>query len=661
MSGTPEDPHRLPQAALRWREDGTPESSDFGDLYFSAEDGLAETSHVFLEGNGLPAAWEKRAEETSGTPLFTICETGFGTGLNFLATLELWAAHRPPGARLHFISLEGYPLSASDLEKAHAAWPRLKPFSEELLKHYPPLVPGFHRCELADGITLTLLFGEAAQMLGSLELSGSKVDAWFLDGFAPSRNETMWSPAVFHEMGRLSGPGTTLATFTVAGAVRRGLGEAGFEVSKTPGFGRKRDMLQGLYKGAPSASSLPLWYRPPPPPRPKRALIIGGGIAGAAATHALTRRGVQVTLIEKGPCLGSGASGNPAALFMPRLALGSAPTGLFHRAAYLYARAFYEALQEASGKAFFDPCGVLHLGRSEREEERLRALAERQVLPPSHMRFLEREDASALAGIKLPAPALYFPGAGTLNPEALLGALSAKADCRFETEAAHLEPKESGGWIARNTEGGILAEADIVIAAAGASIMQLFPEAGLPITPVAGQVTEFAPREGSAPLKTALAADSYLLPAREGKQLTGASFDKQDLSLVPLPADREKNLTALDEWLGSKTRPENVYSERRSLRATTPDRMPFAGPMPERAAYERAYERLRYGDRFAAYPPAPSPPGLYTLGGLGSRGFLTAPLLAEHLAAQICGDASPLPRELIEATAPARFIIRSLK
>ncbi|GAK46534.1 5-methylaminomethyl-2-thiouridine methyltransferase [Tepidicaulis marinus] len=661
MSGTPEDPHRLPQAALRWREDGTPESSDFGDLYFSAEDGLAETTHVFLKGNNLPAAWERCAKEASGTPLFTICETGFGTGLNFLATLELWAAHRPPGAKLHFISLEGYPLSASDLEKAHAAWPRLKPFSEELLKHYPPLVPGFHRCELANGVTLTLLFGEAAKMLGSLELSGSKVDAWFLDGFAPSRNETMWSPAVFHEMGRLSDPGTTLATFTVAGAVRRGLVEAGFEVSKTPGFGRKRDMLQGLYKGAPSASSLPLWYRPPAPPRPKRALIIGGGIAGAAAAHALTRRGVQVTLIEKGPGLGSGASGNPAALFMPRLALGSAPTGLFHRAAYLYASAFYEALQGASGASFFDPCGVLHLGRSEGEEERLRALAERQVLPPTHMRFLEREDASALAGIKLPTPALYFPGAGTLNPQALLGALGAEADCRFKTEAAHLEPKGGGGWTARNTQGEILAEADIVIAAAGASTMQLFPEAGLPITPVAGQVTEFAPREGSAPLKTALAAGSYLLPAQKGKQLTGASFDKQDLSLAPLMADREKNLTALEEWLGADARPSEIFSERRSLRATTPDRMPFAGPMPQRAAYERAYERLRYGDRFAAYPPAPSPPGLYTIGGLGSRGFLTAPLLAEHLAAQICGDASPLPRELIEATAPARFIIRSLK
>lgn len=233
-------------ASLSWNQQGTPVSQQFDDVYFSNQDGLAETRHVFLQGNGLPQRWRE-----PGRPDFTVAETGFGTGLNFLT---LWQAHQafrrahpdqgPP--RLHFISFEKYPLCRDDLRAAHAAWPELAELSEQLYAVWPDALPGCHRLHPAPHITLDLWFGDVNALLPQLPdgLHGH-VDAWFLDGFAPAKNPDMWTQALFDTMLRLARPGATFATFTAAGFVRRGLIQAGFEVSKVKGFGQKRECLAG--------------------------------------------------------------------------------------------------------------------------------------------------------------------------------------------------------------------------------------------------------------------------------------------------------------------------------------------------------------------------------------------------------------------------------
>lgn len=648
------DPHRLPAPRLAWREDGSPESTDFGDLYFSAEDGPAETAHVFLAGNGLPEAW-------AGRRSFTIGETGFGTGLNFLCLWDLWRKTRPAGARLDFVSVEGFPLSADEMVRAHEAWPQFAELSAKLRAAYPPRVPGFHTLHLEDGVTLTLLFGEAAKQFSALELApGSQVDAWFLDGFAPSKNGTMWSADVFGEMARLSGPGTTLATFTVAGAVRRGLEAAGFTPEKTPGFGRKHEMLRGIYKGAAPQSLHAPWFRLPERPLPGSVLVIGGGIAGASLAHALKRRGATVQLLERGAAPGHGASGNPSALFMPRLALGTPPPGLFHRAAYLHALGFYDALERESGASFFTRCGVLQLAENEKEEERFRAMEERQVLPPDLMRFCGAEAASDVAGVSLNRSALHFPQAGTLDNHALLAALLEDVPCRFEAEVATLQ-KRGDVWQAFGPDGGLLAEAEQVVLATGAAINELGKAARLPMQPVAGQVTAFEPTASTAPLKTALAFGAYLLPAQKGIQLTGASFIKGDLSSTARTGEDRENLAALKAVGFEDAEGARLLSARRRVRATSPDRLPVAGPLPEAAAFEDAYAGLRTGNLHLSYPPAPWDGSFSVLGTLGSRGFLTAPLAAEELAAQLTGGISPLPRALQAAVSPARFLLRGLR
>lgn len=215
---------------------GVPRSEQFDDVYFSVSDGLAETRHVFLAGNNLPEAWEGRAD-------FTVCETGFGTGLNFLAVWKLWKAATPSGARLTFISVEKYPLAATSIAEALAHWQEdIGTELDALVEKYPEEKDGVFRIEIAEDVTLILVFGDVNDVLPTLE---TPVDCWFLDGFRPASNPDMWSETVFANMARLSRDGASFATFTAAGFVRRGLAAAGFDVRKVPGYGRKREMCVG--------------------------------------------------------------------------------------------------------------------------------------------------------------------------------------------------------------------------------------------------------------------------------------------------------------------------------------------------------------------------------------------------------------------------------
>lgn len=302
----------IQSASLSWNQQGTPVSQQFDDVYFSNQDGLAETRHVFLQGNGLPQRWL-----TGSRPDFTVAETGFGTGLNFLT---LWQAHRAfrlaypdrGPSRLHFISFEKYPLRRDDLRAAHAAWPELAELSEQLYAVWPDALPGCHRLHPAPHITLDLWFGDVNALLPQLPdgLHGH-VDAWFLDGFAPAKNPDMWTPALFNTMLRLARPGATFATFTAAGFVRRGLSQAGFEVSKVKGFGQKRECLAGQRPAAlpPDVLQAPRYARPAAR-RPEEVALIGGGIASALCALALQRRGSRVTLYCADPQAAQGASGN---------------------------------------------------------------------------------------------------------------------------------------------------------------------------------------------------------------------------------------------------------------------------------------------------------------------------------------------------------------
>jgi tRNA U34 5-methylaminomethyl-2-thiouridine-forming methyltransferase MnmC len=210
--------------SLDWRDE-VPVSLRFDDPYYSLENGLAETQHVFLQGNDLPARF------CDG---FHVAELGFGTGLNLLACLQLWRASGAPG-RLRFTTFEAFPLNGPEMIRAQEAFPELGDIAAEL-------APYWH--ENAREITLPdlqfrIVQGDARETLTHWD---NQADAWFLDGFSPAKNPELWSPELMAQVGLHTKAGGSAATYTAAGHVRRGLADAGFEVTRIPGYGRKRHM-----------------------------------------------------------------------------------------------------------------------------------------------------------------------------------------------------------------------------------------------------------------------------------------------------------------------------------------------------------------------------------------------------------------------------------
>lgn len=646
---------KIPSPDISWHADGSPESTAFEDIYFSSEDGLAETRHVFLASNQLPEAWAD-AEQ------YTIAETGFGTGLNFLATLALWNETCTATQKLNYVSVEGFPLAPDDLARALKQWPELASVADLLTSQYSDPFRGTHTLSFPNNVTLTLLEDDALPALQGLDAS---VDAWFLDGFSPSSNPDMWSNALFAEIARLSKEGTRFATFTAAGAVRRGLGAQGFAVEKVRGFGRKRDMLVGKFEhGEPTKPSAP-WYQRAPQTVHNKVAIIGAGIAGLSVKTALSRVGISAGVFD-GTGVGSGASGNPAALFMPRMAVDASAEGQFHIAAYLHMQRWLEQLPAPDKSKIFRDCGVLQLARTPGDAKRFETIAKLDLLPPGHLEFIPSSDLEGVAGFETGHPALFYPKGGVIIPSALLGYLN--ADSVVQSACIQSIQKEGNRWSLFDVDGALISQADTCVLANGPGLASFSQTSWLLLEPVLGQLTNLPPH--ALPTQPhALVAGHYVISNLDGTALTGATYEVRgaaSASHAPTQSGHRRNLDALAEAVPafkdalSALNPAEL-SGRVALRCQVPDRVPFAGPAPDHAAYLEGYDRLRHGDRFADYPPAPYHSGLYLFGGLGARGFATALLLGEHLAAEISGAPLPLPNNMVEAVHPARFIIRALR
>lgn len=588
---------RPAQSPLTWTDDGQPRSRLFGDVYFSAQDGLAESRAVFLQGCGLPDAW-------AGRRRFVVGELGFGTGLNIVALLELWRRTRPPEGRLHIFSIEAFPITADEAARALAPWPELADVAGLLCARWPGRARGRHRVELPElGAILDLAVMDVAEALAGW---AGAADAWFLDGFSPALNPGMWSDEILALVAERSAPGTRAATFTVAGQVRRGLAAAGFAVEKQPGFGRKRERLEARVPGA--ATDPPL----------SRVAIVGAGIAGAAAARAVHALGGTPTLVEAARP-GAGGSGNPAALVTPRLDAGLGEAARLFAQAFGRATALYAAIPDAVLSQ-----GVLQLAADARDQDRFARIAASDVFEPSALDLLDPHGAAARLAEPAPA-ALDQRTAQVVDPARILAAWSGPV-VRAEVTAVH---RDDGVWILLDADGREILRAEAVILATALAARDLAP--GLPLQPVRGQASWVR----GAPAAPAAAWGGYVIPTRDGL-LFGATHDREDAGDDLRAADHARNLATLAAALpGLAARLADAPLEgRASVRAVTPDRLPLAGPL---------------GD------------GLFALAGFGSRGFSLAPLLAEHVAAQALGRPSPISIAAAELVDPGRFARRAAR
>ncbi len=592
--------------------DGAAFSEAYGDTFWSLDGGLDETRHVFLTGNGLPARWLGRRR-------FTILETGFGTGLNFLCAWQCFRETAAAGARLHYLSVDKHPWRRDDLERLYRDWPQLAPLGTELLERYPPPIPGFHRLQLdGDRVDLTLLWGEAAEMLAQV---AARVDAFFLDGFAPSRNPDMWSEALFAQLARLAAPGATCATYSAAGKVSRCMTAAGFTVEKKKGFGRKREMLCGRFGGETPRES----------GRDRRALVVGGGIAGCLVAERLAARGWAVELIERRDGLARETSGNPAGVLQP------VPSADGNRLSRLTIAGFHYALRRLQDLSsdpglIWQQSGVLRLARDAKQIERQRRIVESGLLPAEVLRWVDIDEASALAGWRVPAPGWWFPQGGWVHPPALCDAvLRASGEAvRLQTghEVADLL-RSSDGWRALDADGQVIAEAPVAILANGHLARHFAVSAALPLRPVRGQIT-CIPAEPGRAIRTVVSREGYVTPATSfGVHVVGATYEEGSTDTLVREEDHRANLERLRQLLPdfAATVDPARLGGRAGIRCVGADRLPLVGAIPGQE-------------------------GLFGLLGLGSRGLVYAPLCAELLASQIEDEPLPLEQALAAGLAP---------
>ena len=636
----------LQTATLAFLIDGTPYCAAYDEVYHTRTGGLGQAQHVFLAGNGLPARWQGRTR-------FVIVETGFGLGLNFLATWSAWKNDPLRCTRLHFISVEKHPFSAADLATLYASWSAphlcapLTSFAAQLLAQWPTLTPGFQRLHFDnEQVALTLIFGDATTELARLE---AKADAFYLDGFSPAKNPDLWTPALCATLSHLAAPGATLATWSVASTVRDNLSTSGWLLNKAQGYAGKRTMLCGQWPGE----------MPSEPQLERRAIVIGAGIAGSSAAERLAARGWHIDLIDRAPSPGQGASGNLAGVFRPLPSVDDNWLTRLTRACFLYSRRHFTKLAAEGLQLRWGKTGVLHLARDDTHEMAQKRLVETQQPPDDYLCFVDRAQAQKIADWPVASGGWWFPGAAWVAPpsacRANLERHSALIDTHFGREVERIE-RCAGQWCAWDAVGQLIAEAPVLILANATDALRFPAAAHLPLRAARGQVSHLPADAGSAP-QVVVCRLGYVTPAVDSVRYAGATFLLNDTETALRSTEHQENLAKLDFMLPgfSSTLSANIdlntLGGRVGFRPTSPDRMPMIGALADAATINPALPS----------PPLkeiPHIPGLYLINGFGSRGIVWSALAGELLASLIEGEPLPLEAELAAAVDPARFILR---
>lgn len=677
-------------AAVRWSSNGLPISEEFDDFYFSKKDGLTESRYIYLEHNHLPERWQALTQQDQ----FVIAETGFGTGLNFLVSWQLWREKACKGAKLHYISIEKHPLSREDLRRCLALWPELSDLSQQLLDQYPLyLSQGFHRLNFDLGqLQLTLIIDDVnaalEQLLSSTHPAHQQpqraIDAWFLDGFAPAKNPQMWQPELFQILHKLSHGKTTFATFSAARIVRDGLINNGFSVSKHPGFGSKREMLNGTIKQPyqlPSTEKYPTsrfnsdhplaWpladstqAKPSAKCGKARVVVIGGGLAGCHIANSLARRDYSVTLIERHSALAQEGSGNPQGVVYAKLSHKPETLGDFNLTALQYALRHYQFAWQQDNTLMGQQCGVLQVAQTIKEQQ-LQQQVHESMGSNQLLQSVDPKTASAIAGCHINNPALFFPQAGWLNPAMICAELTqhSNIDLMYNQQPLLLNRLENS-WQLLDSESSVIIEADTVIVATANDLKNISQCQHIPCKPVRGQISQLRQDTHQIPdINTVLCAEGYISPSMDKQFCFGASFDIHNQTLDITAADHQQNLdrlrTQFPGLINDKINPSDCTG-RTALRCTTPDYLPLLGPVPIYDEFLERFKLLRKNAKSNIAHTGSYYPNLYISAGYGSRGLAYTPLCAEILAAQINNEPIPVSRTMHTALNPARFIIRNL-
>lgn len=663
---------------LSYHKDGTPYCQNFDDIYFDSESGCLQSDFVFIQKNQIFSRLQAAKE------IFTVAETGFGTGLNFLLTLQAYQkaqqAQSLPLAPLHFISVEKYPLTKEQLIQSLSLFPQLQPLTLALTNNYPDCAieefPQHFEATFLNGqVSLTLIFKDAAHGFSTLESSkNGLVDAWYLDGFSPAKNPDMWSKDLFSQIGRLSKEQATLTTFTVAGFVKRQLRDIGFRLEKIPAQGKKKEMMLAVMQSNPITNKG--YHLRPRIIKPQHVSIIGGGIASACAAYALTKQGVKVTLYCKDTSLAQGGSSNAIGALYPLLHQQKDDISSFYQQAFWRAKSLYTEVAEQGYSFPHQWCGLLEVSYKEALIKRQQAFEGLNTWPDDLIHGVNANQASKLANIDLPYGGLFMPNAGWISPQDLVKQVfnAAKATNRLKImtdthitkirQIANTKAGESStSWSLTSNQGEY--NASILVICGGADAIAIEQLKTLPLTATRGQVTSMKSNKQINKLSTVICHKGYLTPENKGIHCIGATFQKNDTNIATDKADDGYNLTMLDKCLPALSstinwQEQDISSSKARLRCMSQDHLPLVGAVPNIKEHIAAYPHLAKDKNWKYNQAAPCIDNLYVLLGLGARGLCSAPLAADILAAELCNTPYPMNSQMLFNLSPNRFIIRDI-
>lgn len=597
-------------------------NQDYDDIYFNPQQGFAESDYVFIQGNRLP---ERFAALAAGQT-FVIGETGFGSGMNFILAAQHFYQHAAPNCRLSYISCEKYPIALQQLKIIQQNWP-LPELRESLYQHYPHNRYGFHFLPLAPRIDLLLLWGDANELLPELQ---AKVDAWFLDGFAPSKNAALWSQTVFHAIAANSRQNATVSTFSAAGAVRQGLTEAGFEVRKQTGFGRKREMLCATWTQA-AQNPAPFWTNLPPAITADKAIhIVGAGLAGMASAWALANKGLKVKVYHSPQQ--AAASQVPLAVPYLQLGLEDSPMRRFQLAAWRYNQPFFAQLSRRSSQPIgFYPQTIRLAAEDEKSRARHHRIAALNVLSPDEYQLDEKDH-------------LLLMGSGVFDTPTLLNAL--RQHEHIDYIERHISASELATW-----------QDDTVIFATAWSKELIPSDWHKHLRPVRGQACMLTVAPKFQDHAYCGRYSIFVFPNKDKIYLGSAyrpNCNDGSIQAADNPALIQFFKTQYPQY---QSHYDSAFA---GVRASTRDYLPLIGPLPDAQQLRQDYQKWHFDRNLPLAAAANYPLSWHLHTGLGSKGCLTAFFGAEILAAILLDSPLPIPRSLLPYLLPARSIIRDI-
>ena len=689
-------------ADIEWR-DGLPYSREFDDVYFSIHGAIEESQYVFVEGNQLASDWKNRQQSQ-----FYIAELGFGSGLNFLNTAKNWQSHllsqstntksSEQSQQLHYLAIEKHPFTLSNLKKACRCWPELSEIGELLIDNYPSQSYGRHQLTFHDlNITLTLFFMPLQDAFDDLLKESSSqqnkinIDHWFLDGFAPTKNPSMWGDKNARSIASLSRPGSKLATYTVAGSVKKALAGVGFKIQKRKGFSKKREMLTAILnkeKAAPfTTTSVNIKYETPWFNICKTALvndvskanktsitdssyriaIIGGGIAGCTTAYSLTLKGYQCDLFESNDDIAKGASGAAAGIFHPQLTADMNLSSQFSWLSYLRIIRFISQLNDKEKQMLLINRGVYRFFDNQDSVDQLLDLSE-QLRLSDWIKTIDNKFQNDHC--------IYYPDSAAIDIQALCklllrkipkGKLNVYAG-KEVLDISRANQHEALWNIIRKEDEHNPNQYQQVIFCGGAN-SSLLKKLNITATNTTRGQTCFIQSEQLAKeVKQVLCEQVYLVPNKDDKFQLGSTFEdftedklssSSQIDLLNRTSNflRRVGLSGLEQNLIDNAPLTGTVG----YRLHSMDRLPIVGGVVDSRKMIDAFSNLGQKRLSRSDIGYYNIPGLWINTAYGSHGLLHSLLASEHLASLISNETSPLSSNISDALHPARFMLRDLK